>query len=274
MLKIDHYQSIGQTFDSTNISVPLNETSVDLTIPIQSESLSKNRIVLLSGLSLDQCNVRLNPGSTMTTFYGTMLKIGIVKNHGTHWKGTYLVLPKIYSDFKSIGKNDLQIGAIGILKYEKSATLNYRVGAYFNTDLYGPFIVPIFGIYLLKNRLEINANLPLTADINYRLADYAKFGIRYSGFSKSYHLNTALPTYVEKATNEIGPYVQFKIGIAHIQLFAGTSFLRNFRTFSVGDKTTATFPLYKLGNNRTQFNTDFGNGTILKCALIFRIPTS
>ncbi|MEI6411493.1 MAG: DUF6268 family outer membrane beta-barrel protein [Bacteroidota bacterium] len=273
VLKIDHLESLGQKFDSSNARIPLSETSIDLTIPIRSPALKKNGAVLLSGLFAEHNRVRLFPGAPLTNFYSVMGKVGIVKKHGAHWTGTYLLLPKLNSDFQSIGKHDFQMGAFALLKHEKSPGLNYKFGIYANTDLFGVFIVPMFGFYILKNKLEINANLPLNLDINYQLTPNLKAGARYSGFTKTYQLHTLLPTYIEKATNEGGAYIQVKLGVSQLQFFAGTSFLRHFRTYAIGDKATLAFPLYKLGNDRTQLNPEFGNGLILKSSLIIRMPT-
>jgi len=273
ILKVEHLESFGQTFDTSNARVPLNETTIDLTIPIRTAALTQKGAVLLTGFTAEHNRVSLNPGAHPTTFYSLMGKIGLVKKHGAHWSGTYLLLPKLNSDFQSIGKNDFQIGGLAILKNEKSPILNYKFGLYANTDQFGLFVVPIFGFYLLKNKVEINANLPLNLDINYQLTRHVKAGVRYSGFNKSYHLHTEKPSYVEKATNEGGAYMQVKFGLAQLQLFAGSSFLRRFRTYSVGDKATMAFPLYKIGNDRTQLNSDFGNGLILKTVLVVQIDT-
>ena len=273
ILKVEHLESLGQTFDTTNTRVPLQETTIDLTIPIRTAALTQKGVVLLTGFTAEHNRVSLNPDARATTFYSLMGKIGLVKKHGANWSGTYMLLPKLNSDFQSIGKNDFQMGGLAILKHEKSPTLNYKFGLYANTDQFGLFVVPIFGFYLLKNKIEINANLPLNLDINYQLTRNVKAGVRYSGFNKSYHLHTEKPSYVEKATNEGGAYMQVKFGLAQLQLFAGTSFLRRFRTYSMGDKATMAFPLYKIGNDRTQLNTDFGNGLVLKTVLVFRIDT-
>src|SRR5690606_28468199 len=102
-----------------------------------------------------------------------------------------ILLPKLSSDFKEINANDFQLGAIAILKYEKKDNLNYKLGAYYNSELFGPFFVPILGMYYLSpsEKLEIDLSLPLWADINYKVLEKVRVGANFAAFVRTYYLN-------------------------------------------------------------------------------------
>src|SRR5438105_683155 len=85
------------------------------------------------------------------------------------------ILPQNY---ETIGNKDLQMGGIAIMKFKKNDNLNYKFGLYYNSELFGPFFVPMIGIYYLSpnKKLETNIMLPLQADVNYKLNSFINVG--------------------------------------------------------------------------------------------------
>jgi hypothetical protein len=273
-LKLTHLHGLGQNFNGSTDKATFYETSLDLTVPIQSKKLTDRGIVLLTGLSAEQTVITPRPSEDDLQLYSFLLKVGMVKEFNSKWKGTFVLLPKIHSDFKQVSSKAYQLGGLALFKYSLSKDFNLRFGAYANSELFGPFFVPIFGIYLKKDKFEMSGNLPLKADLNYSFTKMFKLGASYTGFNKSFQIqDNGVERYLEKATNEIGAYSRLSFGIVQLELFAGTSFLRTFKVFDMNDRTTAAFPLYKLGNDRTQLNPNIDNGLLVKGSLIIRIPT-
>jgi hypothetical protein len=131
--------------------------------------------------------------------------------------GNYLLIPKLASDFKSITWKDFQLGAIALLKYTKHEKLNYKLGLYFNTELSGPFIAPLLGLYYLNEskRTEVNLMLPFLADVNFRLINRLHIGANFTGLVRSYHLSEVASSetgrYVVKSTNEFSGYLKYNV---------------------------------------------------------------
>ena len=185
-----------------------------------------------------------------------------------------MTLPKISSDFEAFGKNDFQVGFLSLFKKTKNINLNYKFGAYFNTELFGPFVVPIAGVYYKKNKWETNLLLPLSFDVNYQLAEPFRIGLKFSGFQKTFHLNTlynGMDQYVTKANNEVGGYLSFTYKNIYFVGMIGHSIGRNYRTYEVGDQLNLSISVIKIGEEQKQLNTDFEDGFVFKTSVFYRL---
>lgn len=273
IIKVDYGFSPNNRFEDTLGKTHLQDVNGELTIPVR----VYERANFLTGMYFEFNSASFNPSREQESVYGTILKLGMNIKHSNKWSGTYMFLPKISSDCKKIEQNDFQYGGFVLMQYTQSSRLNYRIGLYANGDKFGPFFVPLLGIYYLsKNeKIEIKGVLPLNFDMNFSLSNNIRLGMNYRGLLRTFNLNTPIGNeqnrYIVKATNELSLYFQygFSNGI-NIQLACGRSLGRSYRIFN--EKVNWGMPLYYNGDNRTQLNTDFSDGWIFKVALFYRIP--
>ncbi len=269
LIKINYVQSRHNNFINTQGEADVREFDVDVTIPVV---LNKSNN-LITGLLFEAVTVDPYPNLPAIGIYTINPKIGLNRTYSTKWSATYVLLPKLMSDIQAIDGQDFQIGAVSIFKYTKSATLNYKLGLYYNTDLFGPFVVPMAGFYYLLDRFEANLMAPLSADINYKLTGPLKVGFLYSGFKKSFAISEpykGLTQYLAKINNEALAYLDFSIGDIHIQGMLGRSLGRKYQTFEQGDRVALGFPGFDLGDNRTQLNDNFKDGYVFKLSIFYR----
>jgi len=267
LVRLDYDYGLPRSFeDDSDKQASVKEITADITIPIV---LSKS-LNLITGLNSEWINTTLYSSSTSQSLKSIMLKLGVNIKHSSKLSGTYILLPKISSDQLKIGKNNLQLGGLMLWKYSISESSAYKFGMYCNSDLFGPMIVPIFGFYKQKGKLETNLTLPLSADINYRIKSNTRIGLKFTGINKSYHLHKSPDQYVVKINNEIGPYIQVAFGRLNLSLQTGTTVLRSYRTYQVGDQVNYAISLYRPGDTRQQLNTDFKDGLFIKTSLIYR----
>jgi hypothetical protein len=232
-----------------------------------------DKTTILTGALLERTHVSIDPSQT-GIFYGTMLKFGLNIRHTEKWSGTYLLLPKLSSDLKRIRGSDFQMGGLALIKYSPKANFNYRFGFYANGDLYAPMVVPIFGIYLLKNKWEITSALPINCQIGYQIHPKVQLAFRFDGINKSYLVNDGSNSYMEKVNNEVGALVRYAMGKFQFQVFGGYGIGRSFRTYVVGDRFDFALSAIKINNNRTILNEDFNDGPVFRTSLTFRFPTN
>lgn len=261
-------------FDSTTNGTRIQEFGLDLTAPIKiSDSL-----YFLTGLFAESISTKVAPeNSNLTSVYTTNVKLGINIKHSKTFESTFLLLPKLSSDFKAIGAADFQIGAVALLKFIKHKRLNYKLGMYYNGELFGPFFVPILGLYYISEnkKLEVNLALPISANINYALSNKLKTGLSFSAFVRTYHLNEPYQgnpdNYLTKTTNEIYGYLQYHATKSLIfQANVGYSIGRNYRIYDERDKLKFGLSAFKFGDQRKQLNADFQDGVILKLRFLYR----
>lgn len=271
--KLFYNTSAMNEFDNSTSATRVAEVGLDITAPIV---LNPTRS-FLTGLIYEDIRTKTFEGLDEDKFSSIMLKIGFNLIHSDKWSGTYLLLPKIASDFQQLGSKDFQLGAIAILKYNKRENLKYRVGVYANSELFGFWAVPIVGLYYLSpsKKFEANMTLPLTADLNYALHPMVSIGTNFFGQVRTYHLtnigDTGQPGYIARSTNEQYVYLKFNLSRSLIlQTKVGHSVGRSYRVYNENDKVSFGLPLAYFGDERVQRNTDFSDGLVYQVMVIYR----
>ena len=264
-----HYANTPQNnFDSINGNTNIEDVGLDVTLPIK---LNDNNAIL-TGFNIDQIKTKLHPLANYTTISTINLKIGFNKKHSDKWSGTYLFLPKISSDFKNLTSKDYQFGGLILMKYNKKNNLKYNVGVYYNSELFGPFIVPLLGLYYksANDKFEANLTLPIWADVNYKLNNFMKIGANFSAFVRSYHLSER-NVYLVKKSNDVFGYLQFNLSKSILlQTKTGYSIGRSYKVYDDNDKTNLAVSAFRFGDDRTVLNPTFKNGLLFKVRLIYR----
>jgi hypothetical protein len=261
-------------FDSATNGTRVQEYGLDFLYPVK----LKSGHAILTGFYAENISTQTSPTNSNLTSVGTiLLKAGINYKYSNKLSVTYLLLPKISSDFKGFSGKDLQIGALAFLKYKKSENLTYQAGLYYNSELFGTFFVPILGVYYISpnKKFEANIKIPISADLNYKVTPWLRTGLNFNAFVRTFHLNEPYKgnpdNYLTKTTNEVYGYLQFDFpkGII-LQAKVGYSIARNYRVYDIEDRITWGFSSFKFGDDREQLNTDFADGMILKAKLIYR----
>ncbi|MFD1553814.1 hypothetical protein DNU06_09500 [Putridiphycobacter roseus] len=272
LVKVDYALSSSSSYDSSNAKVNLKEMNGDITLPV----VINENTAFLTGISYEMTQGSFNPYRENESVTGITLKLGTNIKHSEKWGGTYMLLPKISSDWKKIGKNDLQLGGVALLKYSKSDHINYKFGLYANTELFSTFLVPILGFYYLSpnDKFEAKVLLPLAVDLNYAVTEKAKFGFNFKGQVRTYNLNEPLfsenDRYLARSTNDLYAYFQYGLdnGI-NFQLAGGRSVARSYRIYN--ETVDFAMPLVYFGSKRSQLNRDFSDSWLLKFSVFYRL---
>lgn len=272
LVKFDYAITPANVFDTGAVTTPLQELNGNLTIPL---AINDN-LALLTGVTYEMTSASFNPNREEESVTGITLKLGANIKHNSKWSGTYMFLPKISSDLKKVSDRDFQFGGAVLMKYTKTDHFNYKFGIYGNSELFGPFLVPIFGFYYLNpsEKFEAKVLLPLSVDLNYAITKSIRFGLNFKGQVRSYNLNTAIGSethrYLARSTNDVYTYFQYgmKNGI-NFQLGVGRSIGRSYRIYN--EQVTLGIPLFYFGDNRTQLNTDFSDSWLFKIGAFYRL---
>lgn len=262
------------TFDSSSISTPLNEFGLDATLPLKINSKS----TIITGLIYETIQTKLFSEGKIENLSAISLKLGYSYKFNEKFTSTIIALPKIASNFCKLDDKDFQLGGIALFKYKAKENLHYKYGLYYNTERFGPFFVPMLGLYYLSrnNKFEANLMLPLQADINYKMIPLMSVGVNFNGQIRSYHVSHIYSgihsAYVSRSTNEVYGYLKFNFGkniSCHTKV--GQSFARKYRVYRDDDKVDFGMPLVFVGGNRKPLNTDFSDGLIFQLLLLYRL---
>lgn len=270
LIKFHYSPTPKNNFVDTIGKAPLSEVGVDLTLPIK----INDSLAIITGVFWENINTQLAPEIEKTTVSTFNLRVGINKKHNEKWSGTYLLLPKISSDLKDVNKNHFQLGLLGLLKRSYSAKKSYSLGLYYNQELFGPFFVPLLGIYRKTEKWEINFTLPIWADINYSINKKFSVGTTFSAFVRSYYLGED-DSYLVKKNNELFGYLQYNLTKSVLlQAKVGHSIGRSFRAYSEDEKVDVGVSAFRFGDDREQLNPDFKDGLVFNFRMIYRFDLS
>ena len=273
LLKINYAVSSLNSFESSEEGSRIYETGTDISVPITLNDKS----VFLTGVVYERFTSKLFSASDYSTVSSFALKVGINHQHKNNIKGTYVLLPKIASDFKEYSTDAFQLGGAAILKKVVSKNKAWRYGAYFNSEFLGPFFVPILGMYYLSDnsRFEVNITAPVSADVNYSLSKRFNAGIAYKGQVRTFRVNdyngTNMDGYLMRSTSEANAYLRLNATDGWLlHLMIGHTIGRYHRMFDKEDQVTFGMPLTYIGDDRIQLNKDFSDGLLYTVSLFYR----
>lgn len=274
ILKMSASTTPDNTFDSSSTKTKLNELLVDLTVPVK----INDGFSVLTGAIYEDIQTKLFADGIVKIFGSTTVKLGFNKQLTEKWSTTVVALPKIASDYNSFNNKDFQLGGIALFKFKKRDNLNFKTGLYYNSEIFGPFFVPMLGMYYQSpnKKFEANIMLPLQADVNYQVLPFMNVGVNFNGQIRTYHLNNVTDTnpnaYVAKATNELFGYLKFNFTKSiSLQTKIGQSFGRSYKVYDYNDKVDFGLPATFIGPKRQQLNSNFSNGLIFQATLVYRI---
>ncbi len=271
LFSINYGKSAATGYENNYQTTTITNLDADLTLPIK----LNEKYAIISGLDFSNNTLQLFPDVNDNNLYLTRIKAGINITHSERWSGTYLLLPKISSDYINLSMEDFYIGGVAVLKYKKSKNLSYKFGLYASNEAFGLFISPLIGLYYMSpsSRFEMNLYLPNNADLNYSLTNKTKIGTDFVARGKSFKLTTdsVRSSYAENNSLEFSSYLQNnslnKNVLIRIKLGLSTN---SFEVYPIDQKIAFATTLFKFGDNRTQLNTNLSSSPFIKIEAIYR----
>lgn len=263
-------------FNSTMENGTNSETSPgNINFELYYPSQINDKLVLLTGITAENTNLNLSPLSKASNLTMTRLNLGMKYKHSEKWSGTYVLLPKIASDFNNLGSNDYQIGAIAILDYQTKENFKYKFGLYSSTEVFGTTLTPLIGLWHRSEnkKLYINATLPIRMDVNYALGNKFSVGSDLLTSIKSYNLSaTNSMQYVQEESIRFGFYASYGMMDNAILLRAKIGYdTTDYGVYNSNDKVGLQILTKQVsGDNRTRLNTEFVAAPYIGGDIIYR----
>lgn len=234
------------------------------------------KTALLFGLGTNKIGVELIPSPEPDTdLYSISLRLGVNHVFSERWSATFLLIPKVASDFTSGFRKGNQIGAVALLTRKRDVRLKYSYGLYANKEEFGLLLVPILGVYYKSpnNRFEADVFAPARIDLNYRLGERTSTGLRFDGLGTSFSIQNPgySDHYVTRVSNDLYAYGQYEL-TPNILLRAklGYAFFRNFKVYENDDKIGLSLAGIFFGDNREILNQDIRDSFQFKLEMVYR----
>ena len=268
----------GYSLEERSEKARFLESNVELNFPV----LLKNQDVILLNASrrtvniegLDAQNPSKNaafPGEPYETLTG---RLGYRKQWTERIHSTLLVQYRRSGNLMEGVANASQWGGVAIMERKKSDRLSLRVGAYYNQEFFGPFLVPIIGFdYKLSDTWYAYANLPISGTIDHTLNPKFHLGLTYTGIVSSFQLSPAFSnTYIHTSSTDVTLYGEVYLSPQIVlQGKIGRAIGRYFRQYETGDEVKLMVSALGFGDDRLQLNQEVGDGWIAELRLIFRV---
>jgi len=271
LLKIGYSHTFDAKFEGTDNSTEIKGFEAGITLPV----VLNEKYALISGATFSTNNLQLFPLAPNTDLYSTMLKLGLATSHNEKWSSTIVFLPKMASDYKNLSGDDFYFGGYAVVKQKKSENLTIRYGLYGSTEAFGPFATPMIGVYYKSpnKRLEIDASLPIVADVNYTFGK-TTIGFDYFGIGRSFNISQDefSEYYIEQSPLEFSGYFQLNTLQKSVLLRAKVGYTSNiYEVYEQGDKLDFRVSAFSFGDNRTQLNPDIKGSVFIKFEAIYRL---
>ena len=78
--------------------------------------------------------------------YGATLVLSYMKTwKNPKWKTAFASINRISSDLRDVSMKHYQPGGAVLMIYERSDNIKYKLGAYYNAEFFGAFVLPLVG---------------------------------------------------------------------------------------------------------------------------------
>jgi hypothetical protein len=209
---------------------------------------------------------------------GIIMRTGIRQNFSNGRMLQVLIMPKLMSDFKNLDGNSFMFGGVATYKKKYRDELSVGFGAMYSSELFGPYLVPIFDLYWqFAEKWRIWGMIPITARVEYDVNDNMMVGFNHFGLITTYYLGDEAYAgdYMERQSIDLSLFARHRIaGNIFVEGMVGRALGRKYRQFEGDQKVDFAIPLVAFGDNRVIKNeyAQFNDGLILTLKLILNIP--
>ena len=174
-------------------------------------------------------------------------------------KTSFILISRANSEpGNSITQNYFQWGGAVLHTVKRRENFKYKFGLYYNSEFFGPFILPLVGIdWNINERLNLFGVLPGSMNLEYKLNNSIYVGAAFRSITNSYRM--AANSFIRINDNHLKAVADFYLTKNHVlSLEAGHSILRKYK------------PGIRVAGETTYSDFQVNDGYLLKIAYAFR----
>lgn len=271
LARLSYTFSPTSQFEDGSKSNSINELNLQIDLPM----VLDDKNAFITSLGVNYYSLPLHPTQqSNSNLYSINFRFGLNTIYNETWSGTYLVIPKLTTDFSNGLKTGYQVGFVALVNQKKSSRLKYTYGLYTNTEEFGQLVVPLLGGYYLSKsgNWEITALMPALFDVNYKISDRVNLGVNYDGIGTTYGIDSDdyPDSYLTRGSTQFYAYAQYRLTS---NLFLRTKLgydMRSYRIFNKDDKVDLSLASIYFGDHRTQQNVQIKNDLLFKVEFFYR----
>jgi len=228
--------------------------SADLSVPIKI-----NKDYLAIGASYSELRAKRDHFSEID-MRSILLSLAWVKQwKNEKLKTSFVLISRANNDPEnSITKNNLQMGGAILHTVKRRENFKYKFGIYYNSEFFGPFILPLAGIdWNINEKLNLFGVLPGSMNLEYKINKTIYIGVAFRSMTNSYRLTNN--SFIRVYDNHLKAVADFYVSKKHVlSIEAGHSILRKYK------------PGLRVSGETTYSDLNVNDGYLLKIAYAFR----
>jgi len=208
------------------------------------------------------------------TYYSSGLSLGYNHQFNKNKSFLFILLPRLNSDFRNINSNAMQLALFTTYSKRSSEKFLWKVGVYFSTEFFGPFVVPLFGLnWDVTSKLNIRGDLPIYAKIKYKVGNSFSAGLGYIALVSSYRLTGEFDdAYTSRYAIEPYAFAEVKfLKQLYFNAKFGYTMGRKYPIYEKDDRLDWQLSFIKFGDDRTQRNPEIEDNLFFELGLAFKV---
>lgn len=232
----------------------------------------------LAGIRGNSWKVKYSPELDWPeSYYSFGLSLGYNHKFTENKSFLFILLPRLNSDYRYINSNALQLALFTTYSKRSSEKFLWKVGMYFSTEFFGPFIVPLFGLnWDISSKLNITGDLPIYAKIRYKVGNGFSAGLGYIALVSSYRFTAEVEEYYT-SRYAIEPYAFAEVKFLK-QLYLNAKFGytmgRKYPVYEKDDRLDWQLSFIKFGDDRIQKNPEIQDNFFFELGLAYKVNIS
>lgn len=180
----------------------------------------------------------------------------------SRWKTAFVFIPRISSRLHTgLGRRDMQYGGAIVTTYQKSETLKYKFGVYYNKEFFNDFVLPLLGIdWNINSKWNLFGVLPGSMNLEYKFRKSMHAGIMFRSYTNSYR--TFDYNFIRVNDNHLKLFLDLYLSKKQvISIEAGHTILRKYRSG------------YRKSGDSDYYSMNVTDGFLFRLAYSFRMRT-
>lgn len=233
-----------------------------------------NGDVILTKLSYLQGSIS-NFSDTYNTesFYITYVELAYHKKLSDRAAVEFGVLAKAGSLTGQLNGKCMVMPALAAFRINRSENFSWGLGCMYSYEMFGHFVVPmVLWDWKISDKLYFKGDFPVKGYLMYIPTDRFSTGILMTSSTSSVRLDQKYNYgYMTRAYADAAVFADISLTKRVVfRIKGGFSFMRSYDVFADGDKLGVTLSAFKLGDNRTQLNSDVNDVPFIQAGLFYR----
>jgi len=261
----------GSKYENPDLKSNIGYLSGVFNFPV----FSKGKATFLAGMRSNMWSVNYDTEQEWPEdYYSLGLTLTYNQKFSSDNSFLFVFIPRYNSDLLNSSSDAWQFGFLSYYIKRSSEKYLWKVGAYVNTEFFGLFAVPIYGIdWRINSRWSFTGDIPIWAKLNYKASEKLNLGFSYMALVSSYRLTGEFNNdYISRFAIEPVFYAEIPV-VKNLYLKGkiGYTLGRDYPVYDRDDKLDWKLSMVEFGDERTPLNSNIKDGMFFEISIAYNV---